>query len=202
MELPLSGPTLESGSRAGGTHDGLSPSPWVLRWSGQWAPGSTVLDVACGSGRHVHQLAGLGLVVTGIDRDAEALAPLAGIAETHVADIEAGPWPLAGRRFGVVLVTNYLWRPLWPSLRNSVAEGGWLIYETFCRGNETVGRPSNLDFLLRPGELLEVLRSPDAGTWRVIAYEDGFLTGPDRFVQRIAARRLTPEAAVPPRHRL
>jgi hypothetical protein len=29
-----------------------------------------------------------------------------------VADIEGGPWPLAGRRFDAVVVTNYLWRPL------------------------------------------------------------------------------------------
>ena len=123
-----------------------------------------------------------------------------------VVDLTGGPREVAralgGRRFDVVLVTNYLWRPLWPTLLDSVGEGGWLVYETFCRGNETVGRPSNPDFLLRPGELLEVLRAPDAGAWRVIAYEDGFLGEPDRFVQRIAARRMAADAAVSPRHRL
>ena len=96
MELPLSGTAGVAGSAAGGAHGGLSTSPWVRRWSGHWAPGTTALDVACGSGRHVRHLAGLGLAVTGIDRDAAALTPLAGIAETHVADIEAGPWPMAG----------------------------------------------------------------------------------------------------------
>jgi SAM-dependent methyltransferase len=173
-----------------------------MRWSPLWAPGTRVLDVACGSGRHVRPLAALGLTVTGIDRDAAALVALADIAEARVADIEAGPWPFPGRRFDVLLVTHYLWRPLWPTLLDSVAEGGWLVYETFCRGHETVGRPSNPDFLLRPGELIDILRQQGANGWRIVAYEDGFLDAPERFVQRIAARRLPVQGEAPPRHRL
>jgi hypothetical protein len=97
-------------------------------------------------------------------------------------------------------VTHYLWRPLLPTLVDSVAPGGVLIYETFARGNETVGRPSNPDFLLRPGELLDAVR----GELRVVAYEDGFLAPPPRFVQRVAAVREAPGApgAAPPRHAL
>jgi len=115
-----------------------------------------------------------------------------------VADIEGGPWPLAGRRFDAVVVTNYCWRALLPTAVASVGEGGVLIYETFALGNETVGRPSNPDFLLRPGELLEAARG-----LRVVAYEDGFLDSPDpRFVQRIAAVREAPGAAAPRRYPL
>ena len=110
-----------------------------------------------------------------------------------VADIENGPWPFAGRRFDAVVVTNYLWRPLMPVLLDSLSPGGVLIYETFTQGNETVGKPSRLDFLLRPGELLAICRS-----LRVVAFEDGFQEGPQgqapRFVQRIAAVR---EAVTP-----
>ncbi len=105
-----------------------------------------------------------------------------------VADIENGPWPFAGRQFDAVIVTNYLWRPLLPTLLDSLAPGGVLIYETFTQGNETVGKPSRPDFLLRPGELLDVCRA-----LRVVAFEDGFESGPSgqtpRFVQRIAAVR-------------
>ena len=165
-------------------HDALAPSPWVQRWTVLVPAGAQVLDVACGRGRHVRWFAERGCRVTGVDRDAEALAPLAGIAQTVVADIERGPWPLPGRRFDAVVVTNYLWRPLLPLIVDSVADGGVLIYETFALGNETVGKPSNPDFLLRPGELLQA-----AMPLRTVAFEDGSLPSPDRFVQRIAAVR-------------
>ena len=167
------------------THAGIvAPSPWVRRWSHLVPAGADVLDVACGSGRHVRWFADRGCRVTGVDRDAAAVEPLRGMAEVLVADIENGPWPLDGRRFGAVVVTNYLWRPLLPTIVGSVADGGVLVYETFAAGNESVGKPSNPHFLLRPGELLQAV----AGL-RVVAFEDGFASQPDRYVQRIAAVR-------------
>jgi SAM-dependent methyltransferase len=181
----------------GASHSALTPSPWVQRWSHRVAPGATVLDVACGSGRHLRWFADRGCRVTGVDRDAAALATLAAIGETVVADIETAPWPFAGRRFDAVIVTNYLWRPLMPTLVASVDAGGVLLYETFADGNATVGKPSNPQFLLRPGELLQAM----AGL-RVIAYEDGFLAAPDRFVQRVAAVRETASSAGPARYPL
>ena len=122
--------------------------------------------------------------VTGVDRSPEAIEAVAGLGEAVLADIENGPWPFAGRGFSGVVVTNYLWRPLLPTIVDSVAPGGVLIYETFAAGNETVGKPSRPDFLLQPGELLRVCDG-----LRVVAYEDGFLDEPARFVQRIAAVR-------------
>jgi SAM-dependent methyltransferase len=113
------------------------------------------------------------------------------------ADIESGPWPFAGRQFGAVVVTNYLWRPVLPTIVGSLAPAGVLIYETFARGNETVGRPARPEFLLRPGELIEAC----AGL-RVVAYEDGFVPEPARFVQRITAVRELPQVGAPSRHRL
>lgn len=160
-----------------------APSAWVQRWAHLIAPGGTVLDLACGSGRHVRWLAAQGLRVTGVDRDAEALAPLHGVAELVVADLEAeGPWPLAGRRFDAVVVTNYLWRPRFADVLALLADDGVLLYETFAAGHEALGRPSRPDFLLQPGELLQRC----AGL-QVVAYEDGRLEDPPRRVQRIAA---------------
>ena len=153
-----------------------------MRWATLIAPGGTVLDLACGSGRHLRWLAAQGFALTGIDRDAEALAPLAALGRTLVADVENSPWPLEGERFDAVVVTHYLWRPLWPALRASLAEGGVLIYETFALGNEAYGKPSNPDFLLRAGELLEACQG-----LHVVAYEDGVLASPPRRVQRIVA---------------
>lgn len=175
-------------------HATSAPSPWVKRWSQLVPAGSSVLDVACGSGRHVRWFAETGCRVTGVDRDADALAGLADCAETIVADIEGGAWPLAGRSFDAVVVTNYLWRPLLPTLVASLAPHGVLIYETFARGQESVGRPSNPAFLLGPGELLEIARG-----LHVVAYENGFLGEPDRFVQRLVALRSLPAGAAPPR---
>lgn len=177
-------------------HAALAPSPWVQRWSALVPAGSTVLDLACGHGRHLRWFAARGCRVTGVDRDAAALQASAGLGELITADVENGPWPLPGRRFGAVVVTNYLWRALLPTLVASLDDGGVLLYETFAAGNETVGKPTNPDFLLRPGELLQAC----AGL-RIVGYEDGFIDAPPRFVQRIAALRETPGAG-PGRHRL
>ncbi len=159
-------------------------SDWVQRWAPLIRPGGTVLDVACGSGRHLLWLRAQGFVVTGVDRDADALAPLSGIGETLLADIETGPWPLPGRRFDAVLVANYLWRPLTPTLLAAVADGGLFIHETFADGQQRFGKPSRPDFLLQPGELLAMTQG-----LRTIAYEDVQLADPPRCVQRIVARR-------------
>lgn len=171
-----------------------TPSPWIVRWAGAIAPHGTVLDLACGSGRHVRYLAARGLRVTALDRDRDALAQLQGLAaEVIEADLESGPWPLPGRRFDAVVVTNYLWRALIPAIVDSVAEGGLLLYETFALGQEKIGRPSNPDFLLRPGELLDAAQG-----LHVIAYEDGMAQAPQRRVQRLAAWRPGRAGAVPP----
>jgi len=162
------------------------PSSWVKRWSHLVPPGGTVLDIACGQGRHMKWFAEQGHAVVGVDRSPEAIHAAAAFGAAVLADIENGPWPLMNgdraRQFEAVIVTNYLWRPLFPVIAQSVAPGGLLIYETFSEGNETVGKPSRPDFLLRPAELLQAFNN-----LRVIAFEEGFLENPPRFVQRIAA---------------
>jgi SAM-dependent methyltransferase len=179
--------------------DGLvsPPSRWVQRHAGLLKPGGRVLDVACGSGRHVRWLATQGFAVTGVDRDAQALAGLQGTGTLVLADIENGPWPLGGQTFDGVVVTNYLWRPLLPVLRTALAPGGVLIYETFAHGHQNIGRPSRPDFLLQPGELLQAFQG-----LRVVAFEDGFEADMPRFVQRLAAVNAAPDAAGPPRYLL
>ncbi|MFC0402877.1 class I SAM-dependent methyltransferase [Paraburkholderia rhizosphaerae] len=185
-----------NGEPAGGRvpHGLAEASRWVRCWAHLVAPGGAVLDVASGAGRHARWFAARGHPVTAIDRDVAAIATMCGEPNiaTVAADIENAAWPLADdARFAAVIVTNYLHRPLFPQLLRALAPGGVLIYETFAHGNETVGKPSNPDFLLKPGELLDAVRGP----LRVVAYQDGFLADPrPAFVQRICAVRESSDA--------
>ena len=176
-------------------HTATEASGWVQRWSHLVPAGGTVLDVACGHGRHLRWFAGRGHAVTGVDRSPEAIAAACHLGKAVLADIENAPWPLmqgapgtpatdaaTPRTFDAVVVTHYLWRPLFATIAQSLAPGGVLIYETFATGNETVGKPSRPDFLLKEGELLRAF-----GHLRVIAFEEGFLDTPARFVQRLTA---------------
>ena len=130
-------------------------------------------------------LSSLGHHVTGVDHNPEAIQAVTAFGEGVLADIENGPWPMPDRRFDAVVVTHYLWRPLWPQVLASLDSQGVLIYETFSAGNETVGKPSRPDFLLATGELLKLCQG-----LRVVAFEEGFLSAPERFVQRIVAVRM------------
>jgi len=178
----------ESVSKPKPYHEPAEPSEWVERFAPLVATGGRVLDLACGNGRHTHLFLARGHPVTAVDIDLSAVTGLRGWPglELLEADLEDGrPFPLAGRSFVAIVVTNYLYRPLFPALLAALAPGGVLIYETFARGNEQFGRPRNPAHLLKPGELIDWLH----GRLRVLAYEDLVLDRPfPRAVQRICAR--------------
>jgi SAM-dependent methyltransferase len=165
----------------------MTPSPWIATWAGLVPPGATVLDLAAGKGRHTAFFAGRGHRVTAVDRDVSRLVA-SDTVEPIAADLEDGSaWPLASRRFGAIVVTNYLHRPLFPSLFAALQPGGILLYETFMAGNERFGKPSRPDFLLKDGELLDLAR----GRFSVTAYEARMISQPKMaMVQRVAARLL------------
>lgn len=170
------------------------PSAWVARFAPLIPPGET-LDLACGGGRHARLLSSLGHSVLAVDRDAEALARVRGVGiSTLQIDLEddggqQSPWPFEVGRFAGIVVTNYLHRPLFHGMFDSLAPGGVLVYETFAAGNERFGKPTNPHFLLQPGELLDFVR--DVGfPLRVIAFEDGYIDEPRlAMVQRICVRK-------------
>jgi SAM-dependent methyltransferase len=163
-------------------HSDLAPSDWVARWAPLVERGP-VLDVACGAGRHARFFADRGLEVVAVDREEQALPKNIRFVK---ADLEDGsPWPFDGQRFGAVVVTNYLHRPLLSRLAAALEESGVLIYETFMLGNEKFGRPSNPQFLLRPGELLEAFAE-----LHVAAFEQGRVERPKAaMIQRLCALR-------------
>ena len=170
-------------------HAEREASPWITRFASLVRPGAAVLDVACGGGRHARLFLERGHPVAAVDLDTSGLEDLRRQPQLEIvqADLENGsPWPLPGRRFGAVVVTNYLWRPLFPPILESLDDGGVLLYETFARGNEAYGRPTNPEFLLEPGELIEVVR----GRLQIVAYEHGYVERPRPAVkQRLCAVR-------------
>ncbi len=173
----------------GDAHGGGAPSAWVSRFLPLVCKAGRVLDLACGGGRHAKLAAGLGHQVTALDRNRDALAGLAGLHGVTVIehDLEADGaiWPFDAGTFDGIVVTNYLHRPLMADILAALAPGGVLIYETFAAGNETYGKPSRPDFLLQPGELLEVCKN-----LTIVAFEQGRETAPtDSVRQRICTVR-------------
>ncbi len=160
-------PQCNKAMKMGNTLPKSSASPWVIRFAPLVGAGGTVLDVAAGGGRHTHLFLQRGHQVVAVDRNLDPQA-LRG-AQCIVADLEDGsPWPLGARQFAGIVVTNYLWRALFPAILGALAPGGVLIYETFADGNAAYGSPRNPDFLLQRGELLDHCRG-----LTIVAYEDG-----------------------------
>ena len=167
-------------------------SPWVERFAPLVPNGGDVLDLACGGGRHTRLFLGLGHRVIALDRDIGEVADLASNPSVKLVgtDLETdNPWPFPDRKFSGIVVTNYLYRPLFPTLINALADDGILIYETFGVGNERYGHPRNPDFLLQNNELLDLLN----GSLSVIAFEQGVVEGDPhpRVLQRVCATKST-----------
>jgi rhodanese-related sulfurtransferase len=141
------------------------PSPWLIQNADLLPRGGKVLDVACGRGRHALLLASAGFEVHAIDRDPQTIdfvretADRLGLKLTaEVVDLETEPPPdLRSSAYDAVLVFNYLHRPLMPSLRAATRRGGRIVYETFTTRQAERGHPRNPAFLLKDGELPELL---------------------------------------------
>ena len=166
-----------------------SPSSWLVQHAGLLPREGRALDVASGRGRHALWLAARGLTTLAVDRDADAIRELNQAAREHglplraeVRDLEDGGSPFRGSTYDVIVVVHYLHRPLFPVLIDAVAPGGLLVYETFTRAQAARGKPTNPDFLLKAGELLELVRPLE-----VLASREGDFDG--RMIASVIARR-------------
>ena len=179
-----------TGPREFGAGPVRGPSSWLLDNADLLPQGGSVLDVASGRGRHALLLAGAGFEVRAIDRDAAALSFLQATAdrlalrlETAVIDLETDPPPdLPATTFDVVMVFNYLHRPLMPILLNALKPAGRLFYETFTTRQAERGHPRNPAFLLRDGELAELV-----APFAIVRAREGEYDG--RFLASIVAER-------------
>ena len=191
-----------TGPRQFGTHDidpVVGPSSWLLLNADLLRPPPAVRpgaatrsrrapDVSCGRGRHALLLAAAGLEVRALDRDAEALASLRQAAgrlglpvEAELVDLEAPGTDLGDGLYDIVLGIHYLHRPLFPALRRSLRTGGVLIYETFTVAQAARGKPTNPDYLLKPGELRRLVAPLE-----IVREREGEFEG--RCVASVAAR--------------
>ena len=169
------------------SHDAIAEaSPWVKRFASLIPERGNVLDLACGSGRHSRYLASAGFAVVAVDRDISLLVTdQVPQITAQEFDLELEIWPLEGRVFDGIVVSNYLYRPHLDQLPQMLATGGVLIYETFAQGNEAFGKPSNPNFLLKTGELLALAQRHGL---KVVAYEDIYQEKPKpAMMQRICA---------------
>lgn len=167
-----------------------SPAAWLIDNRDLWPSRGRLLDVACGKGRHALLIAQAGLQVHAIDANAEAIAALRGEAEklglpieTAVIDLETDPPPGLGESlYDMIVVVNYLHRPLMPMIRAAVKPGGRIFYETFTTRQAERGKPTNPAFLLKNGELQELMRP-----FAVLRSREGDIDG--RFIASIVAER-------------
>lgn len=172
----------------------IAPSPWIERFADLVQRSGRVLDLAAGHGRHTTFFLERGLQVVATDIDTSALRALAtGGLSIIEADLEDGPWPFGDEKFDAIVVSNYLHRPHFPLLTAALADKGILLFDTFGKGNETVGRPRNPDFLLAPGELLDAFGQK----LRIVAYEHGKEDRPRPAVrQRLCAIKMEAANAI------
>ena len=163
---------------------------WLTDNRDLWPTRGRALDIACGSGRNALLIAQRGLQIRAIDRDREAIAELRAAADrqglpidAEVLDLETDPPPSLGDAlYDMIVVINYLHRPLMPAIRAAVKPGGRIFYETFTTRQAERGKPRNPAFLLRDGELRELM-SP----FVILRWREGDIDG--RFIASIVAQR-------------
>ncbi len=148
-----------------------------------------VLDFASGNGRHSIQLAKDGMLVTAIDKNQEKLNFYKYIKniKTICFNLETDEdWPLTKNTYDIVIVTNYLYRPNIKKIGNLVKDEGYILYETFAKGNQIYGRPQNSNYLLEERELIDTFKDK----FEVVSYFNGYLEIPNkRVIQRSVLKK-------------
>jgi SAM-dependent methyltransferase len=138
-----------------GEYGEKEPEPVLVRFAESIPPGRA-LDIACGLGRHSLWLARKGWSVTAVDYSDVALNILrergAGLEiDILRADIEAAKFELRPAHYDLICDICFLWRPLFPVIRDALGSGGTFIGVYPVAGDRN--SPTNPDYLMQPGEL-------------------------------------------------
>jgi 2-polyprenyl-3-methyl-5-hydroxy-6-metoxy-1,4-benzoquinol methylase len=148
---------------------------WVLNNNLHLLPATgKSLDLACGLGANALCLAEQGLDSHGWDISNIALEQLELFAEnreltvtTLARDVEQRPPQRSS--FDVIVVSQFLYRPIFTALIAALKPSGLLFYQTFHQEKIDQAGPSRPEFLLTPNELLAVFSPLDILFYR----EDG-----------------------------
>lgn len=152
---------------------------------------ATVLDLACGSGRNGLYLIEHNIPVTFADVNSAAIEQVQQLASMANNRQQADFWsidfeqegvlPLAGKSFAAILVFRYLHRPLFEQIKQAILPEGLIVYETFATAQAQFGRPKNPDFLLKPGELVDIFSN-----WKILHSFEGIIESANGSKQAIA----------------
>jgi rhodanese-related sulfurtransferase len=188
------GPTSRGLEENGDHPHGLAPSSFLVENFGL-LPKGLVLDVPMGEGRNGIYLATRGFDVDGVDADPKKVSRaraasrrLGAPIRAMVGNVEDGTYIIPLETYGVIVVFNFLYRPLFREIRDGIVPGGVVVYQTYTVDQARLGRPRNPDYLLRPGELKDAFRD-----WEILKYRE--FVGParrggaDRAVASIIARK-------------
>jgi hypothetical protein len=105
-----------------------------------------------------------------------------------VGNVEDGTHIIPLEAYELIVVFNFLHRPLFKDIREGLVPGGVVVYQTYTVDQARLGRPRNPDHLLEHGELKQAFTD-----WEILKYRE--LTGParrggpDRAIAGIVARR-------------
>lgn len=186
---------VSSGTTTNGAHPhGIAPSSFLIE-SFELLRKGVALDVAMGEGRNAIYLATRGFDVDGVDADPRAVARarvaarrLAAPIRAVVGNVEDGTYIIPIETYDVIVVFNYLHRPMFNDIHEGLRPGGVVVYQTFTTKQAQYGRPTNPDFLLEPGELERVFAD-----WEILRYREiegpARRGGPTRAVASIVAKK-------------
>ena len=171
---------VSTGLEAGTYHQhGITPSSFLVK-NFDLLPKGVALDFVMGEGRNAIYLATRGFDVDGVDPDPKAVehariasrklgVPIRAI----VGNVEDGTYIIPIESYDVIIVFNYLHRPLFRDIRDGLVPGGVLVYQTYTAEHARFRRPNDPEALLEPEELRKQFSD-----WEILRYRE--LTGASR----------------------
>ncbi|MDW3095989.1 MAG: class I SAM-dependent methyltransferase [Gammaproteobacteria bacterium] len=129
------------------------------------------LDLACGMGGNAILLAQSNLTVNAWDISSTALDKLSKYSQENnlnivTREVDVEQQPPEKNSYDVVVVSQFLHRPTFKALCESLYIGGILFYQTFSADKVDDTGPTNPDFLLAKNELLNFCKGMQVLVYR------------------------------------